>query len=192
MIRRLAIALIVVTAAFRPALAVEHILRFVSDVTVERNGDLSVTETIRVQAEQHAITHGILRDFPTTYTRTDGSRVVVGFSVQSVTLDGASEPWTMEPMSNGVRVRIGSADKTVAVGQHEFVFATPRPGKSDFSPAMTSSIGTRPGVAGTLRSTWPKRTSGCPTRCLSRRPPFTPDPKARPGKTRRSSRSSPV
>jgi uncharacterized membrane protein YgcG len=121
MIRRFAIALIVMAAALRPAFAVEHILRFVSDVTVERNGDLLVTETIRVQAEQRTITHGILRDFPTTYTRADGSRVVVGFGVQSVTLDGASEPWTTEPMSNGIRIRIGSADKTIAVGQHEFV-----------------------------------------------------------------------
>src|SRR5271154_6810264 len=103
MIQRLAIALIVAIAAISPAQAAEHILRFVSDVTVERTGDLSVTETIRVQAEQNAIRHGILRDFPTTYTRADGSRVVVGFNVQSVTLDGANEPWTTAPLANGVR-----------------------------------------------------------------------------------------
>jgi uncharacterized membrane protein YgcG len=119
--RLLAIALLVAGAASGRARAVEHILRFVSDVTVERNGDLAVVETIRVQAEQKSIRHGILRDFPTTYTRPDGSRVVVGFTVQSVALDGAAVPWATESMANGVRVRIGSAATTLSTGPHEFV-----------------------------------------------------------------------
>ena len=54
------------------AQAVERILQFISDVKVERNGDLLVTETIRVQAEGREIRRGILRDFPTRYTRRDG------------------------------------------------------------------------------------------------------------------------
>lgn len=118
----LALALLIACAAVRPALAVEHILHFLSDVTVERDGDLDVTETIRVKVEQFGtIKHGILRDFPTTYTRPDGTRVVVGFTVQSVTLDGAQEPWSTEAMTNGVRVRIGSAATMLSVGEHEFV-----------------------------------------------------------------------
>ena len=60
-------------------------------MTVERNGDLAVTETIAVQAEGKDIRRGILRDFPTIYTRRDGARVEVGFDVQSVTRDGAAE-----------------------------------------------------------------------------------------------------
>jgi uncharacterized membrane protein YgcG len=122
LMRFLAIALLVACAAVRPALAVEHILHFLSDVTVERDGDLDVTETIRVKVEQFGtIKHGILRDFPTTYTRPDGSRVVAGFTVQSVTLDGAKEPWSTEAMTNGVRVRIGSAATTLSAVEHEFV-----------------------------------------------------------------------
>ena len=119
--RFLAVVLLVAGAASGRALAAEHILRFASDVTVQRNGDLAVTETIRVQAEQNAIKHGILRDFPTTYTRPDGSRVVVGFAVQSVSLDGAAVQWATEPMANGVRVRIGSADTMLSTGAHEFI-----------------------------------------------------------------------
>jgi uncharacterized membrane protein YgcG len=117
----LAVTLLIAGVAGGRALAAERILRFVSDVTVERNGDLAVTETIRVEAEQNAIRHGILRDFPTTYTRPDGSRVVVGFAVASVTLDGANVRWATEAMANGVRVRIGSADTTLSRGEHEFV-----------------------------------------------------------------------
>jgi uncharacterized membrane protein YgcG len=120
--RLIAFVLLIAGAAVRPALAVEHILHFLSDVIVERDGDLDVTETIRVKVEQFGtIKHGILRDFPTTYTRPDGSRVVVGFAVQSVTLDGTKEPWSTEGMTNGVRVRIGSAASTLSVGEHEFV-----------------------------------------------------------------------
>ena len=47
----LAVALLIAGAAGGRALAAERILRFVSDVTVERNGDLAVAETIRVEAE---------------------------------------------------------------------------------------------------------------------------------------------
>jgi Predicted membrane protein (DUF2207) N-terminal domain len=80
MMRRMALALVVALVAAAPAQAVERVLRFVSDVEVERNGDLAVTETIRVQAEGNQIRRGILRDFPTTYARRDGGRVVVSRS----------------------------------------------------------------------------------------------------------------
>ena len=104
-----------------PARAEERIARFVSDVDVQRNGDLLVTETIQIWAEGHQIKRGILRDFPTTYHRTDGSRVEVGFDVQSVTRDGSVEEFATEKMANGVRVRIGSAGRSVNPGLHDYV-----------------------------------------------------------------------
>ena len=118
---RLVIALLLALAPTGPAGAVERILRFVSDVEVERNGDLLVTETIRVQVEQNRINHGIFRDFPTTDTRPDGSRAVVGFRVQSVMRDGLDERWTTERVANGVRVTIGRPEILLWTGQHEFV-----------------------------------------------------------------------
>jgi hypothetical protein len=121
MMRRMTLALVVAVAAISPAQAVERILRFVSDVEVQRNGDLKVTETIRVQAEGNQIRRGILRDFPITYARPDGGRVVVGFEVQSVTRDGADEAWTTEGLANGVRVRIGRAEVNLSTGEHEYV-----------------------------------------------------------------------
>ncbi len=104
-----------------PSHAAERIVLFISDVVVERNGDLAVTETIRVEAEGRDIRRGILRDFPTRYTRPDGSRVEVGFQVQSVTRNGAVETWATESMANGVRIRIGSSNVTLTRGQHEYV-----------------------------------------------------------------------
>ena len=108
MMARIALALVVLFSMLAPAGAVERILDFVSDATVERNGDLTVTETIAVQAEGNEIRRGIFRDFPTTYHRLrDGSQVVVGFQVLSVTRDGNAEDFSLESLNNGIRVRIG-------------------------------------------------------------------------------------
>ena len=118
---RIALALALVPAGLSPAAAVERILQFISDVTVERSGDLDVTETIAVQSEGRQIRRGILRDFPTIYRRRDGARVVVGFDVLSVTRNGSPEHYTTERLGNGVRVRIGSADRYINSGRHEYV-----------------------------------------------------------------------
>lgn len=109
------------TAALVPAAAGERITRFVSDVTVQRNGDLDVTETITVEAEGQSIKRGILRDFPTSYANRDGTRVEVGFDVRAVTRDGAVEPYSSERFGNGMRVRIGRADTLLANGSHTYV-----------------------------------------------------------------------
>ena len=57
-LRRWALALIVLLAAVAPASAVERITQFISDVHVQRNGDLIVVETIRVEAEGNVIRRG--------------------------------------------------------------------------------------------------------------------------------------
>src|SRR6187551_1083506 len=121
MTTRLVLALLTLALALMPARAEERIERFVSDVQIQRNGDLLVVETIQIRAEGRQIKRGILRDFPTTYRRADGSRVEVGFEVQDVTRDGGSEEFSTERMANGVRVRIGSAGRSVNTGSHTYV-----------------------------------------------------------------------
>jgi hypothetical protein len=95
-LRRLALGLALLFATAVPAGALERIVQFISDVAVQRNGDLAVTETIQVEAEGKVIRRGIFRDFPTTYTRPDGTRVVVGFDVGSVTRNGSAENFVIE------------------------------------------------------------------------------------------------
>jgi hypothetical protein len=95
-IRRLAVILLGLLAMLAPASAAERVLSFLSDVMVERNGDLQVTETIVVEAEGDKIRHGILRDFPTTYLSRRGVTIVVGFDVHSVARDGKIEKFTLE------------------------------------------------------------------------------------------------
>ncbi len=102
------------------ALAEERITSFVSDVTVNADASLTVRETITVQAEGYEIKRGILRDFPTVYRDRMGQRVVVGFEVLDVERDGRDEPFAIESISNGKRIRIGEKDVLLDFGQHSY------------------------------------------------------------------------
>jgi|GEM_PF-3866130 len=70
-------------------------VQFVSDVVVERNCDLSVTETIRVQTEGRD-TDGLRYTFPNNYVYADrdGVRIDVSFNIQGVTRDGKPVAWS--------------------------------------------------------------------------------------------------
>ena len=121
MIGRALLAWAAVLLALIPAAAraEERILSFVSDVQVQMNGDLLVTETIRVRAEGDSIKRGIFRDFPTRQMR-DGRVVRTGFEVLEVRRDGRPEPWDVESIDNGERVRIGDADVLLEPGEHDY------------------------------------------------------------------------
>ena len=121
MIVRIIIAAFVTIAALANAHAEERIERFFSEVDIQRNGDLLVTETIEIRAEGRQIKRGILRDFPTTYRRRDGARIQVGFDVLSVLRDGSPEDFSTQRMANGVRIRIGRSDRNVSRGLHRYV-----------------------------------------------------------------------
>ncbi len=99
----------------------ERITSFDSDITVARNGTMTVAETIAVYATGDQIRHGIYRDFPTLYTDKHGTRVHVRFDVTSVTMDGHDEAYTTESIDNGVRVKIGDADTIIDTGPHTYV-----------------------------------------------------------------------
>jgi hypothetical protein len=124
LIRLLAAALLSLFALFagaHPACAAaegERVTEFASDITILRDGALEISERIEVVSEGIAIRHGIFRDFPTTYLDSAGNRRRVGFEVQSVTRDGRAEPYVVETIANGRRVRIGSDVALLPPGQH--------------------------------------------------------------------------
>ncbi len=90
------------------ATAQERIERFDAQLDVQVNGDLIVTETLDIVAEGKEIRRGLLRDFPTRYALPNGRQVVVGFDVLEVRRNGGLEPYKLESLDNGVRIRIGS------------------------------------------------------------------------------------
>lgn len=119
MIRRLVAALLI---AFGPvaAQAEERILSFDSQVAVQKDGSVDVTETIRVRAENVAINRGIFRDFPTRYDTKRGKRIRVGFTLLSTERNGKAERNAAESLSNGVRIKIGDPNVIIPVGEHEY------------------------------------------------------------------------
>ena len=115
---RLIRALFVALALALPSAvsAEERISHFWSDVEIRKDSSVEVTETIDVVAEHDRINHGIYRDFPTRYRGPHGSQIRVGFTFQGATLDGLPVKAATEPVSNGVRIKVGDPEKYVDVG----------------------------------------------------------------------------
>src|SRR4029078_7641089 len=115
----MAAALALLTPA--AANADERILRYVSDVQVQKDSAIEVTETIDVRAEHIRIVHGIYRDFPTRYRGDHGTQFHVGFTLHGATLDGSPVKASVSPAGNGIRIKLGDADVEVPEGEHEYV-----------------------------------------------------------------------
>ncbi len=90
--------------------AEERILSYDSEIRVGRDGYLDVVETIRVNVEGDEISRGIYRDFPQDYKTTWGMKQHRPFEVTEVKRNGMPEPYMVERIGSGTRVRIGSAD----------------------------------------------------------------------------------
>lgn len=106
---RVGLALLALLCAL-PVAAQERILDYASELRIQPDGSLEVTETIRVRAEGQRIRRGIYRDFPTRYKDRLGNRVVVDFELLGVERDGRPEPHFTENMPNGVRINTGNDD----------------------------------------------------------------------------------
>ncbi len=115
---RLPTVLLVLLLCVAEVPATERILNFQSEIQILPDSSLQVHETIKVQSEGRSIRHGIYRDFPTTYKGRMRENYSVGFDVVDVRRDGETESYTQEALSNGVRIRIGSASTLVSRGEH--------------------------------------------------------------------------
>ena len=103
------------------SLAQEHIISYHSDIDIDVDGSMVVTETLRVHVEGVNIQRGIFRDFPTDYRDRLGNHYIVAFDVLGITLDGVSEPWRSERLSNGVRVYIGAENVFLQPGDYSYL-----------------------------------------------------------------------
>jgi uncharacterized membrane protein YgcG len=102
----------------------ERILDYHSDITVAKDGWLTVVETIRVRCEREEIKHGIYRDFPTRYRKFGAVNYVVPFQVVSVLRDGRPEPWHTGSEDNGdfCRVYAGTEEVLLDPGVYTYTF----------------------------------------------------------------------
>lgn len=100
----------------------ERILSFDSDITIEEDGALLVTEEITVYANQNNIQRGIFRDFPTIYEHPSfsGFRSTTTFDVVEILRDGKPEPYHMDNIEYGKRVYIGDEDVFLVPGEYTY------------------------------------------------------------------------
>jgi uncharacterized membrane protein YgcG len=104
-----------------PALAREEIRSFASDVVLNVDGSVSVTETIEVNAEGTEIRRGIYRDIPVVMLGSNGGKVRPGLDVTGVTRDGDQEMFRVERMGNFQRIWIGNPDYFLDYGVHRYI-----------------------------------------------------------------------
>src|SRR6218665_1813280 len=81
-----------------PALAREEIRSFTSDIVLNTDGSLNVTETIEVNAEGDEIRRGIYRDIPVVMLGIDGGKIRPDLTVTGVTREGDQEMYRVERM----------------------------------------------------------------------------------------------
>ena len=124
---RFVLALILLICA-GPALAREEIREFNAIFEVHADTSVTITEQIAVNAEGNEIRRGIFRDIPTLLETPDGRTIRLPFEVVSVTRNGAAEPFAVEGISGGQRIRIGSADIFLPTGvrRYEIVYRMDR------------------------------------------------------------------
>jgi hypothetical protein len=118
---RIAVLLAALAVAGK-AVAAEVIHSFNSDVVVANDGELAVTETLRVRAEGNAMRHGIYRDFPLTFRDAAGRLREVTFSVATVSRDGHREPYHSERIHGFIRIYAGDKDVLIKPGEYTYVF----------------------------------------------------------------------
>src|SRR5262245_23555749 len=118
--RILALALLILVALGVEVGAAERITDFKSEATVARDASVTVKETIAVVSEGSVIKRGIFRDIPTRYRDRNGFSQNIGLEVLGVRRDGNAEPYALESISNGLRIRIGSADVFIDRGLHTY------------------------------------------------------------------------
>ena len=100
--------------------AAEFIDSFRQQVTLARDGTMTVVEEIVANGEGRDIRRGIFRDFPLTMLDDRGRKQTVDFDLVSVERDGRREDYRTESISGGIRIYIGNPDVMLPRGVHRY------------------------------------------------------------------------
>ena len=88
---------------------------FNGDITIQKNGIVSVEETIDVLF--YEARHGIYRDMPYVYKRDDNTKIYTDIAVNTVT-DGTNNiPFEISRNQSNLRIKIGDPKVTVTGNQ---------------------------------------------------------------------------
>lgn len=102
------------------AKATEEIITFHSDIQVEKDRSILVTETIKVNVEGVNIQRGIFRNIVTAALDENGRRVSHDTEVLEVLKNGMPENFSVSAISGGLQVKIGSADVILSPDEYTY------------------------------------------------------------------------
>lgn len=91
-----------------------------SNIILQPDGALNITEIINVMVDGNVIKHGIYRDFPTDYQLMEDGTRHIDFKLIDTQLDGNYTPNHLADMNNGVRIYIGDPHIYLNPGWHTF------------------------------------------------------------------------
>lgn len=102
------------------ARAAEEILKFHSDIQVEKDRSILVTETIQVRVEGVNIQRGIFRDIVTAALDENGRRIKYDMEVLEVLMNGVAENFSVSSISGGQQLKIGNANVSLSPGEYTY------------------------------------------------------------------------
>ena len=115
------IAFAAVSVVIGASWAGERVTEFVSDIRIDRDGGVGVTETIAMVAEAGVVDYGIVRVLPASRRMRAGNAARAGYEIIAVSRDGAPEPYRVVPSRDGVGIVIGDEETPLAPGPHVYV-----------------------------------------------------------------------
>ncbi|WP_339925752.1 DUF2207 domain-containing protein [uncultured Cyclobacterium sp.] len=98
----------------------ELILNYHSEITVQLDGSLNVTENIKVRSLGHDINRGIFRSFPVRYRDKYNNQITVGFKVLGVKKNGINEPYKVIRQGDFEVIRIGDEHTILEPGIYSY------------------------------------------------------------------------
>lgn len=112
---------IFVCALFSPLLFAqsfqsERILNFESNIVINKDASIDVTEIISVYANQQQIIHGIVRKLPVHYTDSDGISHTSNYQLKQVLLNNEPSAYHVEQSYKQLMIYIGNANITLSPG----------------------------------------------------------------------------
>lgn len=107
------------TCLLLTANAQERITRFHSNLQINSDCSVDITERIDVVCEGNRIRHGIFREIPLSYDY-QGGRTTVEFTLIGIKQDGIPADYSTVSASNGIRIYIGNEDRLLKPGKHQY------------------------------------------------------------------------
>ncbi len=98
----------------------ERIISFDSEIQIQSDGSMTITETIKVYSNGNQIKRGIYRTFLTKYKDRIGNTVRITFDILDVMKNGQTEPYHTEKMSDGIKIYFGSSDVFLEPGEYTY------------------------------------------------------------------------